>query len=156
MRIIGDLDIISGDVVEHTNTRRVAIVLETKRVRDGTIECRVEPIPNPDPHPIWWNSSHVRQVPRRDPYRRYLAMRDAEDDELRRIRRLRHRRARYGYGPFLTEIAWEKAYWRLCNLRDILPGGMGTSRDTGRLHWIGAATDCLNRRDRAHNYILSA
>lgn len=158
-------DLLSGDVVVHTNSGRVGSVIETRPHRDGTVECRIRiSIPSPSvdsPHeheqwPVWWNSKHLMQVPRRDPYRRYLAMCAAEDDQTRIKRRLDHLqrlmpRRRFGYGPHLSEAAWMKAYWRLCNLRMIDPGGMIFGGDLGREHWRGAANDCLDRRDRARS-----
>ncbi len=86
------------------------------------------------------------RVPGRDPYRRYLAMREAEDDPRLQARRRAHPRARYGV--HLPPGAWQKMFWRLSNLMRIGPDGRWTSRDLGRQRWEGAADDCLERRDR--------
>lgn len=172
--------VLCGDVVSRTDTGSVGVVLETRPNGDGAVECLIYVSTrgseewveyDTSRNPVWWaralwdrawwDSRHIRQVPRRDPYRRYLAMRAAEDDDRLRERRLGHldrrmRQRRFGYGPYLSEAAWQKAYWRLRNLRKIDPCGMFVGLDLGREHWIDAANDCLDRRDRAKNYVLGA
>lgn len=156
---IGMDDVLVGDVVRHLNSGRIGSVLEVGRAHaDGTIEYRiqlardarkedlsVDEVPLDDE--IWWNSRRIVRVPRRDPYRRYLAMREAEDSPERKIRRARHRGHRSG--GLLHEAAWDHAYWQLSNLQHRGPAGELTYRNLGRAHWERAAQDCLDRRDRS-------
>lgn len=142
--------IIVGDVVRHMNSGRVGAVIEID-AREGrsTIEYRVRPSTDldEDPDSVWWSSAWVARVPRRDPYRRYLDMRDAEDDADRQARRSAHRGARHG--AYLPESAWDKAFWRLSNLERQGLDGKRSYRDHGRGHWHEAALDCLERRNRS-------
>jgi hypothetical protein len=144
-------EIMSGDVVRHTNSGRIAVVVEIGRThRDGTIEYRVHVDSDDEEEDAWWNSAHARRVRGRDPYRRYLAMRDAEDDVDRQLRR--SDRPVLGRGVLLPALAWERIRWRLVNLRRALPSRTRTTlRDLGRGHWIAAADDCLSRQYRARD-----
>jgi hypothetical protein len=152
--------IIRGDVVEHTNTHRRGCVVEVGRTHpDGSIEYRVRPAQDAhyDIQFTEWNSAHLRRVPHRDPYRRYLALIDIEEDPAKQARRQhppeasrRHwaQRSRMS-GPWLPGAVWDKLYWRLSNLRQRDPNGAYVSYDLGRVAWERAAIDCLRRRERA-------
>lgn len=152
-------ELILGDVVEHTNSRRRGCIVEIGHThRDETTEYRVRPAR--DDHfniqLTWWNSAHIRRVPWKDPFRRYLLLIAIEDDPTKQERRHHPpeghphwaRRARM-FGPWLPEAMWQKLYWRLCNLRGHDPSGAYVHYDLGREAWKKAAIECLERRDRA-------
>jgi hypothetical protein len=150
--------IILGDVVEHTNSRRRGCVIGIERANpDGTIEYRVRPARDAtgDIDVTSWNSARVARVAHRDPHRRYIAMVAAEDSLARRGRRPPPEGRREWailvrmFGPNLPDVAWDRMYWRLTNLRHIDPGGAYVAYDLGRGSWGRAAIDCLERRDRA-------
>jgi hypothetical protein len=151
----------TGDVVRHTNSHRVGVVLEVGRTHpDGTVEYRVLPVPRSYDYEsddrTWWNSRHVERDPlrRSDPYRRYLALCAFEDDHARQVARATHRnhgRVRR-FGGWISEQVWDTMYWRLNNRRQLLPSGEHVSITLGREHWRAAAMDCLDRRKRAGDY----
>lgn len=151
--------ILCGDVLEHTNSHRRGCVVEVGRTyRDGTTEYHIQPSRDArfDTKPIWWNSAHVRRVPRRDPYRRYLALVAIEDCPAKQQRRQHpqegHRSwARRGrtFGTWLPDTAWDKLFWRLRNQQKLDPSGEYVHYDLGRSSWEKAAVECLERRDRA-------
>ncbi len=150
--------ILPGDVVEHTNSHRRGCVIEVGRAhRDGTTEYHVRPAQDDWFGGLtWWNSAHVRRVPRRDPFRRYLAMVAIEDDPAKQARRQqapegrrRWRRRGRSFGPWLPDDVWDKLYWRLSNQRRLDPSGAYVHYDLGREAWERASIDCLERRDRA-------
>jgi hypothetical protein len=151
-----------GDIVEHTNSRRRGCVIEVGRTRhDKTTEYRVRPGQNDllDIKPTWWNSAHLRRVPSRDPFRRYLALITIEDDtakqELRQIYPGGHRcwaRRTRTFGPWLPDAVWDQLYWRLRNQRRYDPSGAYVHYDLGREAWEKASIDCLERRDRAAHW----
>lgn len=157
--------IIPGDVVQHTSTRRVACVVQIGRTHsDGTIEYEVRPAQNRDGaldlDLRWWNSAHIRRMPRRDPYRRYLALAAREDDAASQARRQHppnnargrwRQRARY-FGPWISSEVWENLYWKLSNTMCRDPSGARVWYNLGRESWERAALDCLERRDRAAHY----
>jgi hypothetical protein len=154
--------IILGDIVEHTNSHRRGCVIEVGRThRDKTTEYRVRPARDDrfDIEPTWWNSAHLRRVPRRDPFRRYLALIAIEDSPSKQERRQHppeNRRcwARRGrtFGPWLPDTVWDKLYWRLSNQQRHDPSGAYVHYDLGREAWEKAAIDCLERRDRAAHW----
>jgi len=157
--------IISGDVVEHTNSSRQGCVVEIGRTHsDGTTEYRVRPAQDDrfDIQLTWWNSAHIRRIPRRDPFRRYLALIAIEDDLAKQERRQDPPRASHQcwayrgrkFGPWLPDTVWEKLYWRLCNQQRYDPGGAYVYYDLGRGAWEKAAIECLERRDRAARWWL--
>lgn len=157
-------DIIPGDVVRHTNTHLLACVVKVGRTcNDGTIEYEVRPAQNRDGDLDlrWWNSSRIWRVPRKDPYRRYLALVAIEDDPTKQERRqkpasdvdrlhwrLRARR----FGPWLHDRVWDGLYWKLSNTMRHDPSGAYVSYSLGREQWQKAAIDCLKRRDRAAHW----
>ncbi len=152
-------DIISGDVVEHTNSHRRGCVVEVGRTHhDGTTEYRVRPAQADrfGTELTWWNSAHICRVVRRDPFRRYLALVAIEDDSVKQERRQQPPEGRRNwalrgraFGPWLPEAVWEKLYWRLSNQQHLDPHGAYVSYDLGREAWKKAAIDCLERRDRS-------
>ena len=142
--------IIPGDVIIHHGSGRIGSVLAIGHVhRDVNVKYQIRPSVDldQDPRCHWWSSTQVYRAAVRDPYRRYLAMCDAEDDAHRRARRSAHQR--YRSGEYLPEAAWNKVFWRLVNLRRSGPDGMLCHHDLGRQHWEAAANDCLDRRDRS-------
>ena len=154
----------TGDVVQHTNTRHLGIVLEIGRThRDGSVEylvrtnCPGEPTDETYWRKTEWNSQHVERVPGRDPYRRYLTLCTIEDDPVGHARRAVHpkRRVRRD-GGWLPEALWEKMYWRLTNRHRLLPAGGYVSYSLGREHWEKARNDCLTRRDRSRTACIVA
>jgi hypothetical protein len=146
-----------GDVVRHTNSGRIGIVLESERAhRDGSVEylVRTGEAPNGDFNCITrWNSQRVDLVRMRDPYRRYLTLCAREDDPAGQARRRAHPRSRIRrYGGWFSAELWEKMYWRLTNRRRLLPYGGYVHYSLGREHWGRAAVDCLDRRDRSNRH----
>lgn len=151
--------IILGDIVEHTNSHQRGCVLEVGRTHhDQTTEYRVRPARDNrfDNELVWWNSTHLRRVSWRDPFRRYLALITLEDDPARQEHRQnppenRRRWARRSrtFGPWLPDTAWDKLYWRMCNQRRHDPSGAYVHHDLGRAAWEEASRDCLERRERA-------
>lgn len=159
IQIVND-GIIPGDVVQHANTRMLACIVRLGRTcNDGTVEYEVRPAQERggDLDLRWWNSARVRRVPRRDPYRRYLALVAVEDDVVKQERRQRapdgerrhwrHRARRFG--PWVPDKVWKSLYWKLSNTMRLDPGGALVHYSLGREPWEGAAIDCLERRDRA-------
>jgi hypothetical protein len=156
------MSIISGDVVEHTNSHRRGCVIEVGRTHhDGTTEYHVRPARDDrfNVELTWWNSAHVRRVRRRDPFRRYLALSAIEDDLTKQERRQqppdgrrRWTRRSRTFGPWLPDAVWDKLYWRLSNQRRYDPSGAYVHYDLGRASWEKAAIDCLERRDRAAHW----
>ncbi len=151
--------IYTGDVLRHTSSRRVGVVLEVGRThRDGSTEYRVRLVSHPDRGlaEIWWNSLRVERVERRDPYRRYLALCAVEDTHVKQARRASHPRPRVRRnGGWLPEQVWETMYWCLSNRRRLLPSGEPVHYPLGRDHWDRAAVDCLERRDRAGHFWMT-
>lgn len=152
-------DIISGDIVEHTNSHRRGCVVEVGRTHhDGTIEYRVRPSQDDrfDVELTWWNSAHICRVMWGDPFRRYLATVVIEDNLAKQERRQQPPEGRCSwarrdrmFGPWLPETVWEKLYWRLSNQLRHDPNGACVYYDLGRAAWEKAAIECLERRDRA-------
>jgi hypothetical protein len=158
------MNIILGDIVEHTNSHRRGCVVEVGRThRDKTTEYRVRPARedrfDSELTLTWWNSAHLRRVPWRDPFRQYLALIAIEDNLAKQERRQRPPEGRRGwarnsrtFGPWLPDTVWDRLFWRLSNQRHYDPSGAYVHYDLGREAWGVAAIDCLERRDRAAHW----
>jgi hypothetical protein len=151
-------DLLSGDLVRHTNSGRMGAVLGVVPWRDGSVECEVRIIaPNSDEHLALrqWSSIHLERMSP-DPYRRYLAMCTAEDAAGSadvRARRSRQAQQRAGYLP---AAAWAQMYWQIGNWRRLVADAVVLPRqrwysgiNLGRDAWDDACLDCLHRRSRS-------
>jgi hypothetical protein len=149
--------ILPGDVVRReSDPSGTGIVVSIGATdRRGATQYHVLGVPDPleESHEwseSWWASTEVARVPRRDPYRRYLAMCTSEDDPDRQARRAgRPSRWSCRRGVLLPWAAWDTAFWRIANLERVDLTGRLSYRPLGREHWAHAADDCLDRRERA-------